>query len=217
VKAIGDILDAALAAAAAASCSDDHGEELRRRQTDARVVRDRLPEFVRGATAEQMRQRIPEARMLETARAWRWGMGNVLLAGPTDSGKTTAAAYLFKRLLAQAVQTGEEWERARWMRWVSAEDLSVARRGQALGRGEPPEAIEAINARLLFLDDIGWDKDITEVCSVLAARYDRGVPTVFTTGLPRGDLLKHYGAAVVRRMLEAGGRKPVIVECFPKG
>jgi DNA replication protein DnaC len=214
VNGLPAILEAALAAAARGS--DDHqAEEQRQRQVDASEVRDRLPEFVRGATAEQMRQRIPERRLLDTARAW--GMGNVVFAGPTDSGKTTAAAYLFKRLLAEAVKTGDEWDQAKWMRWVSAEDLSVARRGQRMGQGEPPEAIEAINARLLFLDDIGWDKDITEVCSVLAARYDRGAPTVFTTGLPRADLLKHYGAAVVRRMLESGGKKPILVECFPKG
>jgi hypothetical protein len=36
------------------------------------------------------------------------------------------------------------------------------------------------------------------------------------TGLPRRDLTAHYGAAVVRRMLEAGGKAPIIVECFAK-
>jgi DNA replication protein DnaC len=217
VKALGDLLGGAIAAAAAGAADDD-GEALRKRQTDAREVRDRLPPFVRACTAAELASRIGSPALLHAVKVWNWGDGNLLLAGPTRVGKSTAAAYLFKRLLSGAVRSGgEAWERARWMRWVSVEDLSVARRGQRLGQGEPPEAIEACNARLLVLDDCGWDKDITEVCSVLAARYERGLPTVITTGLSRGELVTHYGAAVVRRMLEAGGKSPVLVECFQKG
>lgn len=214
---LGAILGGDLAKLIASNFDDgDAAEDVRRaRHTEARAVRDRLPQFVRAAKPIEMQQRIGSSALLDVAKRWSWGDGNVLLCGPTRSGKTTAAAYLFRRLLQRAVDVGgNDWENARWMRWASAEDLSVTRRNHGLGQGDPPEVIEACNARLLFLDDAGWDKDITEVCSVLAARYERGVPTVITTGHPRAALIAHYGSAVVRRMIEAGGKRSTVVDNF---
>lgn len=190
-------------------------EAARQRSVDAREVRDRLPPFVRSGNAAELAERIGIPALLSVAKTWQWGDGNVLLCGPTRVGKSTAAAYLFRRLLGEAVRNGgAAWELAQWMRWFSAEDLSTARKGHPLGLGDPPELIAACNARLLFLDDAGWDTDVTEVCSVLASRYERGWPTVITTGKTRDELTAHYGAAVVRRIREAGGKRATVIDCF---
>ncbi len=198
---------------------DTEGEELERqrsRWTEAREVRDRLPHFLRAAPAKELEARIAEPSLLEVAQRWQWGGGNVILCGPTRTGKTTAAAYLFRRLLSQAVKHGgEAWELAKWMRWHSAADVSTCRRIHPLGEGDPSEITESCNARLLFLDDAGWDRDPAEVRDVLAARYERGWPTVITTGKTQLELTAHYGAAVVARITEAGGKLPTLVDCFP--
>lgn len=190
-------------------------EAARRRSVDAREIRDRLPEFLRGGSAPELAERIAHPALLAIAKTWRWGDANVLLCGPTRVGKSTAAAYLFRRLLSEAVRLGgAEWELVEWLRWYSAEDLSTCRKTHPLGQGDPPEVLAACNARLLFLDDAGWDQDVTEVCSVLAARYERGWPTVVTTGKTREELTAHYGAAVVRRIREAGGKRATVIDCF---
>jgi hypothetical protein len=191
-------------------------ESARKRSTEAREIRDRLPNFLRTGTAAQLAERITAPALIAIAKQWKWGDPNVLMCGTTRTGKSTAAAYLFRRLLGEAVRNGgAEWELAEWLRWFSAEDLSTCRKTHPLGHGDPPEILEACNARLLFLDDAGWDQDVIEVCSVIASRYERGWPTIITTGKTRDELTAHYGAAVVRRMREAGGKKATVIECFP--
>jgi DNA polymerase III delta prime subunit len=192
-------------------------EEQRERAVEGREVRGRVPPFLRAAKPDELARRIGEPRLLLAVQAWQWGHGNLLLCGPTRCGKTTAAAYLFRRLLGQAVASGEHWDLASSMRWFSAADLALSRRGHPLGQGDPPELIAACNARLLFLDDAGWDQDVTETCIVLNERYEREYPTVITTGKTRAELTAHYGAAVVGRLRETGGKMPAVVDCFPKG
>ncbi|UOF77295.1 replicative helicase [Caudoviricetes sp.] len=102
------------------------------------------------------------------------------------------------------------------MRWFGAEELLAASRAHPLGRGDAPEIVEASRATLLFLDDAGWDRDPSVVSSLLNERYERQTPTVITTGKTAEELTAHYGAAVVRRMVETGGRAAALVNCFPK-
>jgi hypothetical protein len=194
---------------------DFAADEARQRSVDAREVRDRLPHFVRTGTAADLAERIGHPGLLAIAKTWAWGGGNVLLLGPTKAGKSTAAAYLFRRLLGESVRFGgEAWQLAQMMRWHSATDLAFARKTHPLGQGDAPDVIEASNARLLFLDDAGWETDVSAVCDVLNARYERCWPTVITSGKTRDELTAHYGAAVVRRIREAGGKRAAIVDCF---
>jgi DNA replication protein DnaC len=193
----------------------DAAEAARERHAEAREVRDRLPPFLRTGTAAELEARIRSKAALAVAKSWHWGDGNVLMCGATREGKTTAAAFLFRRLLSEAVKHGgEAWDLAKWMRWFGAEELSIARKNHSLGHGDPPELVQACNARLLVLDDAGWDRDPADVCSVLNARYERQYPTIITTGKNRAELTAHYGAAVVRRMREVGGQRATVVDCF---
>jgi DNA replication protein DnaC len=199
---------------------DDHAEvraaEHRRqvRAAEARRVLGRLPLFVRHPNRTELERRVSDKRLLRAAE-WRWDDGNVLLIGRTDLGKSTAAAILFRLLLSRAVFLGDEtWDLAPSMYWFGAERLAAARREQKLGAGEASDIVDACNARLLFLDDAGWDGDPTAASEVLDVRYERGWPTVITSGKTTGELLEKYGDAVSRRMLDAGGKRPTIIDCF---
>jgi hypothetical protein len=189
---------------------DENAAEHERlqRNVDARAVRGMLPEVLRSATIAALAARVTEPDFLRAVSGWTWGCGNLLLLGPTGSGRSTACAWLFRRLLAAGVsEGGEAWERARFMAWFHAGDLDDARREHALGKGEAPELGQAGRARLLVLDDAGWDRDPLACSSVLKERYERGLPTIITSGKTEQELVAHYGAAVVRRMTETGGNR----------
>ncbi len=208
---------AALIPASPLPPEDADAEALQARSAEARTVRDRLPIVVRSAAPRDLERRIGGPGLLDAARSWRWRDGNLVMLGPTRCGKTTAAAYLFRRLLAQGVRGGgEDWERAQGMQWFGAEELLAAHRAHPLGKGDVPECVTAIRASVLFLDDAGWDRDPSVVSSILNARYEAGAPTIITTGKNDVELTAHYGAAVVRRMIEAGGNVANVVDCFPK-
>lgn len=192
-------------------------EDAQARSVEARAVRDRLPNVMRAAPPRELEKRVRDPRLLVAAKEWRWRDGNLLLLGPTRCGKTTAAAYLFRRLLAQGVRAaGTDWELAQNMAWFGAEELLAAHRTHPLGKGDAPEFATACRASVLFLDDAGWDRDPAVVSSVLNARYESGLFSIITTGKTSAELTAHYGAAVVRRMIECGGNVANVVDCFPK-
>lgn len=195
--------------------------EREQRHAEAMAIRGMLPPFLRSGTADALRARVAEKDFVAAALGWRWGNGNLILLGPTGSGKSTAVAMLFRYLLKDGVQRGgSAWESARFMAWFGASDLFHASREHALGKGEAPELRQATRARLLVLDDAGWDTDPRVVSEVLAERYESGLPTIVTSGKTEQELIAHYGAAVVRRMTETGGgARPGggLMARFPKG
>lgn len=196
--------------------ADVEAELRQERLIESREVRDRLPPFLRHADRSALEGRVTGAGLLAAALAWRWGAGSLLLLGPTRCGKSTVAAHMYRRLLAEAVRAGgAAWTGAHGMAWFGAEELFAAGRAHPLGKGDVPETVAAERATLLFLDDAGWDRDPAPVSAVLNARYERQAPTVITSGKTPDELTAHYGAAVVRRMVESGGKPAKVVNCFP--
>lgn len=194
--------------------------ELETRVTAAREIRDRLPPYLR-ASIKDLHQRIVAAgsgsdartALLLDASRWQVGMGSVVMLGKTSLGKSTAAAIVFLRQLVRGVREGgSDWEYARRLAWFHASALTRARLEHPLGMGEAPEIREAVAASLCVLDDLGWDRD-PEPCSiVIKGRYENGLPTIVTTGLTRAAFMGDYSEAVVRRLLDAGGLHPLVVE-----
>jgi hypothetical protein len=198
-----------LAEALPAKSPDGEREE---RRIEARKILHRLPEFAR---AGGIGHRVHDARLRESVAAWGWGAPGLMLLGPTGIGKSSAAAALLVRLLVQGWRDGgARWDAARWIRWFSADDLSRARREHPLGRGDAPELYDAEGASLLVIDDAGWDREPDCVSSVLAKRYERKLPTIITSGRTIEELSVHYGAAVIRRIVDSGGQRAKLVSCF---
>jgi hypothetical protein len=204
--------DALTLAKSAPSAEEDGPVE---RRAEAVRILERLPDFLRPRDASELTRRVTDVRLLDRSRAWRVGDRGLVFAGPTGIGKSSAAAHLFRRLLGVGWRSGgAAWEFARGLRWFSAAKLSQARREHPLGHGEAPELVRATWATLLFVDDAGWDRDPLGFSEVMAARYERGVPTVVTTGLTLDELERHYEAPVTRRITESGGGAATLVDCF---
>lgn len=179
------------------------------RVTESREVLQKLPEYVRGGKLADLAARVPARPLLDAALAWgtrRERSGSLVLMGPSRTGKSTAAAVLFRRIVSMGVrQGGDLWARASHIAWFAASDLEAASKEHGYGKGEAPALYEASHASVLFLDDAGWDANPRPVSEVLGTRYERGLPTIVTTGKDKAELQAHYSGAVVRRILESGG------------
>jgi DNA replication protein DnaC len=190
-------------------------EQRALRTPRATEIRDRLPSFLRKVKPADLERFVGDHRLRDHVRGWRVGQPGLLLLGKSGVGKSAAAGMLFRRLLGTGWRHGgKEWEYAQRLRWFSAAALSQARREHPLGQGEAREISQATHASLLVIDDAGWDNDTQAVAEVLAARYEKELPTVMTSGCTVDELSKHYSAAVMRRFAESGGTSATVVDCF---
>jgi DNA replication protein DnaC len=194
-------------------------EALRRSERHARwsessVIRDRLPRFLVAPKASELASWVTSRELLDAALKWNWGGGNLLLLGSTGKGKSTAAGILFRRLLRDAwYGGGDPWVRAQGMRWVRAQQLEREVRAHPLGKGECDMYRDAVYAKLLFLDEVGWEGDHKLIAGLLAARYDLPNPTIITSNWGVGRLRRVYGDAVARRMIQGAA----VIEAFDPG
>ena len=191
--------------------------EQEQRAAESVELRERVPRFLRERKGPELLSAVSSKELAKAASAWRVGAPSLILLGPTRIGKSTAAGWLFRRLVHEGVKHGGvAWTFAKRLAWFGADALDRARREHPLGKGDAAEIVQACSASLLVIDDAGWDRDRQAVSEVLADRYERELPTVITSGRTTDELTVHYGAAVVRRMLESGGKRATVVDCFPR-
>jgi DNA replication protein DnaC len=199
--------------------ADDAAAEARltraTRQTALEAVRNQVPLHCRGTRAELVGRM--HDKLFRAVHAWDWGDPNLLLIGTTGTGKTTAAAYLLRRLCAYGIEHGgEALEMARLTRWQSCRELSAVVREYPLGQGAPDTILRCQNARLLILDDLGASDERTALERVMDARYERGWPTITTTGLAYRELSHALGEHLVRRLVDCRGRTGRVLQAFTK-
>jgi hypothetical protein len=182
---------------------------------EASVIRSRLPDFLRNISLVALASQIKAESLRTAAQEWHPSRGGLLLLGDTGEGKTTCAAVVARRVIRQGVhEGGPMWELAQGLFWIRAESLERAMRNHPLGRGEAPDYGKAIGAKLLVLDEIGWEKDHKLIASVLAARYDTRRLTIVTSGQNLAGLRQTYGDAIVRRIVTHRGKPGMIVTAF---
>jgi hypothetical protein len=131
--------------------------------------------------------------------------GCTLISGESGVGKSTAAAVVAHRLLSQAFVEGDLSALIVGGHWTSAPELQRAR--QETKRGVVDEALAiAINARLLFLDELGGEPDDGRWLMTLAdERYRFSRPTVTTSGWGLPALRERYGVGAIRKLVEPLG------------
>lgn len=210
------IADVLLAASRARAAHEARGvtppTDAAERHVRLKLVLEQLPAGMRSATRQELEARI-DSRLLRAVLGWSWGSGNLVLMGATGSGKTSAAAHLVRRLCSEgATRGGKEFDLAGMIRWQSCRDLSEIGRETRLGTGTPEVVQRCQYARLLLLNDLGAGDDRTTIERVLDARYERGWPTITTTGLGAQQLEKAFGDALSRRIFECGASRGAFVE-----
>lgn len=148
--------------------------------------------------------------MIAAARGWRAAAGNLVLLGATGIGKTSTMVALGYQILDYARDydlPDDALRVAAGLRFVNAIDLGYARRNWPLGQGDPPMLLEAREATVLLLDELGrepaWDSTMFELFDY---RYRKGRPTVCTSRLSENEMEspERYGVDGARRILETG-------------
>jgi hypothetical protein len=211
-----DVLEAASRARAAAEAAGlPETTDAQERHLKLRTVLEQLPAGMHRATRQELEGRI-EPRLLRAALAWHWGSGNLVMMGATGCGKTSAAAHLVRRLCSEGAKEGRKpFELASMIRWQSCRDLSEIGRETRLGSGTPETIQRCQYARLLVLNDLAaptHKEDQATLERVLDARYERGWPTITTTGLNAAQLKAAFGDALNRRIFECGANRGKFVE-----
>lgn len=153
---------------------------------------------------------------LKAAREWS-GAGFLVLIGPTDTGKSYAAAWAVKRFAERCIDR-DAWRRPdKWhesvariqrsIRWVHIQELLEAR----------DERDRILKARFLVIDDLASEDATPRTKSVISyaisTRYDDRLPTVITANLTRREMEDRYGGRLMDRLFCAG----TIVDCDGPG
>ncbi len=187
----------------------EHMEQVALEQRRARASFPSWASFAQFDGAEFKRATARAPGIVATCQKWEPAEGNLVLVGPTGVGKTATAVALFFRLAERALDieaVQEDRQLASGAFFCTAADLVAANRAHPLGRGPAPQVRRAIRARLLVLDELGFEPRDETIFGVIDARYKRRLAqsTIATTALDRHGLRERYGDAFVRRLLDPG-------------
>lgn len=134
------------------------------------------------------------------------GSDRVVLMGVAGSGKTTLACAMLQQLVDEVREPGgdpKKYRDAVNARFASAYFIAKARFEHRLGDGEAAEVKEAIDATILVLDELGFDRaKNTALDEVIHERHAAERMTIITTGYSFEQLLEKYGDGVARRVFE---------------
>lgn len=212
---------------------EDVRSRARRREL-AISIKERLPGFLRDRRPSELLSSIKSEAFCKAAREWQPGGGNLLLLGETDTGKSTAAGYICRRIIAAGVADGGAmWDIAQGIYWAHAARMEKVIQATPFGR-TCRELAAASDARLLVIDDAGWERDPKWLATLMADHYEessswrgRGRNVILTSGLtfaelrgPEGDAhgtrFPGYGAAVMRRFTTTEKKLALIIHSFPQ-
>lgn len=139
----------------------------------------------------------------------------LVLRGAQGQGKTSLAAFLLGRVVMRAVDPSvsrTDFDRAASCRFVTAQQIAMARAEHGLGQGEPPLLSAAIRAWLLVLDEFGNKVPIARIHDVdelIHKRHSSGLTTIVTTPLSHTEIVAHYGETTARR---AGDERTIPID-----
>lgn len=164
------------------------------------VYTRRRPSRYATAAYDQLRaDQDPDGKV---SRWWASGPRSLVLAGPTRTGKTTAAYAI-----ANDVHRQQQWV----MVWTAA-DLSAALKPDS---AEPMAYEYAITCPLLVIDDLGrervtdwWLEQLQRIVDHRCAHERRLIVTTNTAAdadAVYDELSDRYGHPVVERLLDGGG------------
>lgn len=151
-----------------------------------------------GTESLRKRVRFSTTAIADTERAL--GESTIVWTGLSGSGKSSLACAAIRGRAER--EADSEWARGRFM-FLRASELAVASKHQSLGEGTPELVRSAIDADLVVIDELGSEPRSPhwqDVEDVVFARYERALPTWFTTWTTLDDIASRYGDGFARRV-----------------
>ncbi|HKY37220.1 MAG TPA: hypothetical protein VJN18_14855 [Polyangiaceae bacterium] len=201
-------------------------EERRRRSIEQRVkyVEDRFEStmerctlplwpFARFDNAEFRRR--SSKKIVSAVERWDpLAVRTLMLTAPTGRGKTAViSAWLWRHRDQQVEKARAGDEKAMTWSFVFATgpELATARRNTQLGH-EAPLIERSLETSILFIDELGFEKQSEVPFEIIDHRYREQAITVVTTGLKPKEFRARYGDALFRRLAESGA----VIEDWPR-
>jgi hypothetical protein len=162
-----------------------------------------LPKWEYARFGNEAFRKLASPIILEALERWVPGDGSLILSARTGAGKTAASVALMHLLRADAEAEFDMTLMPRFL-FVTAAQLSAARRHQKLGTGESYLIEQAMCRDLIVLDEIGFEPLDGVSFEVIDTRYRKQLPTIVTSGLAPKNFAERYGSAAWRRLTESG-------------
>jgi DNA replication protein DnaC len=161
-----------------------------------------IPPRYRGAEAVA----ACKSKACEQAKSFlsRWDMrsGGALL-GPTRCGKSVVAGLSGDRAAAKLGEGSQTWTK-----WIRADYLT--RMIHERSGGEMVNELKL--ARVLIIDEMGYER-FPELClEVIGDRHDNQRPVIITSGMRVKEFAARYSDATLARIAEIGNG--IIVDCW---
>jgi DNA replication protein DnaC len=168
-----------------------------------------MPKWAVAATEAERRAAI-HPKLLKEIDRWD-GKRSLVILGPTGLGKTTGFVELTLQIVARD-GVPKQWQVPAFYK---AAELAQSWRTTKLGEDaiDAPCVTTAKTCQLLFIDDIGQEPNDPQAAlmGIADARYDKGLISVVTSGLPYESFVKQYGDFFVRRFGDAAGKDSGLV------
>ena len=97
--------------------------------------------------------------------------------------------------------------------YVTGLHLAAAAKARRLGDDEHALIRLAMRVPVLLLDELGTHTPAHVAMGIADARYAAGLATLSASGLTRTEFGLHFGAALMRRLIEGAG----LLDCYQKG
>ena len=157
--------------------------------------------FYEGEARELMEKNLAAAK--DFAESFGGDGKNLLLIGPTGTGKTHISTAIAKALIEKGVEV--IYDSAQNI--VSAFEKDKFRSGYG---AYEPEGAKYLECELLILDDLGTEfiSQFTVSClyNLLNTRMNKGLATVISTNLSPGELSEKYEDRIYSRIVGADTR-----------
>ena len=157
--------------------------------------------FYEGEARELMEKNLAAAK--DFALGFGENSKNLLLIGPTGTGKTHMSTAIAKALIEKGVE----------VLYDSAQNIVSAFEKDKFKSGYgayEPEGAKYLECELLILDDLGTEfaSQFTVSClyNLLNTRMNKGLPTVISTNLSPSELSEKYEDRIYSRIVGADSR-----------